>query len=542
MASYFDVAHSKAGSAPPAHILDAGDRETIGDLGLLSPQVTRILEAMELEDASSSSSSGDEVDDDDEQGEKASLSEASAGNATNPHGSHPVAQHQPNGSQLPKGRASPLNKHIVLPGTPPPSDQPIPKGLKKLTKASKKPADLSRFQSLRTMLFNSHIEENMKKHKAEQAKEDAEQKWKKDFEGRKGLERQPTSEKEKGMMKRMGSKLKRLASKDVQTIKPTREDDDNSSTASSDGEQGKIQQPSKLRPKGTAAENYDDQDTEEEEEINHSDIEDLVRWVSRRDPPSDGETRSKKTSTPAIQKESLKEDSGHESLGHSDVEELVRWVSRRSSANPPDSSSSNRQSPPTALVQTPEEPETSPPEHEHGYSSASTQTDSSGPAPPPVVEKTTRRSRGDTINHDDVDDLVRWVSRREGSDADPTKITKSSSSTKHEQQEDALPSPDRSSSPSEDEDTNELLRWVTRHDDTSGESDVEISSIPSQQPSPAPSQTLSLAEKQKENQGGGSKLREEVVLPQVGEGAADSHASLTHDDVDELVLWVSRKR
>ncbi|CAI6326559.1 unnamed protein product [Periconia digitata] len=538
MASYFDVAPAKA--APAADTLGAGDRAAIGDMGLLSPQVERILEAMELGEASSSSDEGEDDDDDDKK--KASLSEPSASNATNHHHKpDTVAPRQPNGSLPPKARASLLSnknhtKHLGVPGpgTPPPSDQPVPKGLRK-SKATK-PSDLSRFQSLRTMLFSTHIEQNMAKQNAELAKDtnanaEPEEKWKKDFEERKGLERTPTSDnkekgKEKGVMKRMGSKLKRLTSKDVPTVKRVRQDDGNLSTASSDDDQQpkqhQVAKPSNLREEKNAT------DDDEESEIDHSDIEDLVRWVSRRDPPSDGEARTKKDTIPVIEEPSNQDDSGHESLGHSDVEDLVRWVSRKSGPSPQKSSPNRHPSPPAEVPGLFPEPD-------RRLSSASTQTDTSGPtgAAAAAGETGKRRARGDTISHDDVDDLVRWVSRKEGSDTGPAPSANSKKSNQ-DPAKDTLPTPDPSSS--EDEDAEELVRWVTHKDDTSGESDIE-SSAPSSKLKPSSSST-SLAQKKRQ---GGSTLKQEVILPQAGEGAADSHASLTQNDVDDLVRWVSRR-
>ncbi|KAH6243225.1 hypothetical protein HBI40_247410 [Parastagonospora nodorum] len=79
---------------------------------------------------------------------------------------------------------------------------------------------------------------------------------------------------------------------------------------------------------------YEDSNKEEaaaekwknEESIDYSDVEDLVRWVSRRDLPSDGEIRASKT--PAITL--IGANDSHDSLGDSDVDELVQWASRKS--------------------------------------------------------------------------------------------------------------------------------------------------------------------------------------------------------------------
>lgn len=532
MASYFDVAPAKAGSrGTAADYLDEGDRAAIGDMGLMSPQVARILEAMELEEGSSSESN-DEGDDDDDvrHGENTSLSARGSPSqinaATNQHPSpQPVAARQSNGSLLHKALRAETTKQNAIPGTPPPSDQPTLKSSKK-SKSRQKQPDLSRFQSLRTMLFNSHIEEHMEKQKEELAKEEAEKKWKKDFEARKGLERTPSSEKaeeKRGVMKRMGTKLKRLASKDVTSVNRAQHDSGNASSASSDDEPNDQIKKQRKHSNPKVDDTITDSD---EEEINHSDIEDIVRWVSRKDPPSDGEARSKKE-TPAALPTTAKEDSGHESLGNSDVDELVRWVSRRSSATPPQAAPPSKSSEPSTTTTV-----AAGGPQQHNYSSASTETDTSGP----TVATTRRRTRGDTINHKDVDDLVRWVSSKEvptsSSSTDPK--PSHAATTAH----DDTAAPDLSSDEDEEE-TGELIRWVTHRDDTSGESDVEntTTSPASHSPSPSPDKQQQQVPPQKK-QGRGSALKQEVLL---SDNAEKSHASLTHDDVDDLVRWVSRR-
>ena len=109
------------------------------------------------------------------------------------------------------------------------------------------------------------------------------------------------------------------------------------------------------------------------ESINHSDVEDLVRWISRRDPASDGEMRKKGVVE-------IKEDSGHESFGDSDVDDLVRYVSRRSD---------------------PKEEVENKTQHS-GYSDASTEYDE-------------EQQQDSSDEEEDADELVRWISHHQGS-------------------------------------------------------------------------------------------------------------------------------
>ena len=148
-----------------------------------------------------------------------------------------------------------------------------------------------------------------------------------------------------------------------------------------------------------------------ESSINHSDVDEIVRWVSRQDPPSDGERRM------SVNKAPKKEDSGHESLGPSDIEDLVRYASRNSIPAEP-----------VVAIHT-------------GYSDESTASDSGE----------SQQEYGQ-----DEDNLSRWVSRRDGAMAGPVR----------QQQISLQLEPDTE----HDSDVPEIGRWRTHHDDTSGES------------------------------------------------------------------------
>lgn len=250
----------------------------------------------------------------------------------------------------------------------------------------------------------------------------------------------------------------------------------------------------------TASDDEEDEiNHSDEENINHSDIEDLVRWVSRRDPPSDGEARRLQGEH---NNQVSKTDSGHESLGHSDVEDLVRWVSRKDGAQ-------------TAGFQSVESTRVAQPSSDTAYyydSDASTESDSEG-----AVRKPGHK---DSINEEDVDDLVRWISRKDGPNAGPVRKSNDGS-------ESGAPTGPEAQDPQ----TDELSRWVAKKDETSGESEnASQKSLPT---IAEPTQGSKATPK------AGSRLKREVSHTKPA--AMESETALTHDDVDDLVRFVSRK-
>ena len=465
--SYFDA--QPANAQPPEVLLDIPKGSNIANTGLLSPQVSRILEDLELGEKSSS-------DDD-----NASLS----GENSSPDMSTGVDRES--------RRDIAEQERLRTEET-----SPVPRDSKRIqthNKASsnrpgvngQKQPHFARFHSLRSMLFSNQIEDNMKKHNESKMQEDAEAEWKAQHDSRKALNRPTTPEKpgtsKDGLGQRMKAGLKRMTSKDSPPPM-VRIPEDNVSTASDDEEDRSYQS--------------------DQEKINHSDVEDLVRWVSKRDPPSDGETRGRKGGDA---KPISKTDSGHDSLGHSDVDELVRWVSQPKESRPKEPQSKESEKNlvvPTVTAR-------------HGYSDASTESDSEGDGRVPRYK--------DSMDEDDVDELVRWVSRKEGPNAGPVRKSYVGSGP---------------GTPSDvsgrDSNTDEFVRWVTKHDDASGESLVgpqensPIISEPAQNPKTAPMP--------------GSRLKQEISpsRPAKNQAATESDAALTSNDVDELVRWVSRKK
>jgi hypothetical protein len=420
MASYFDV---QPPSKATAETLDVPDDHPLKSTGMLTPQVSRILDDFDWEERSGS-------DEEPSDAEK-SLSEDS-------DLQDPDKQHKSQSS------SSPGKKHVTI--------EPPPKPLG-VAQRQRHP-HLARFHSLRSMLFSSKIEEEKMRHDEARAKAEAEEKWRAEHEKRKGWNRPKTPESPKGsptkesFTHRMGDKLRRITSKEPPTMKGIIEENDNESTASSDNDDQLIE--------STHIRHGSDADS-----MNHSDVEDLVRWVSRRDPPSDGEVRRTNT------RKSGHIDSGHESLGHSDVEDLVAHANRKFS-DPK------------------EEAEASP---KHDYADASTEEDSEAGVP-----------SKNTMDDEDADELVRWISHKEGPNAGPVRKAARSAKPANPNDTQNLPG---SSGP-------ELTGSDIGREDVSGESDLPTD------------ENASSKSEHKQNP------------------SEEDRGSLAPNDVDELITWMSR--
>jgi hypothetical protein len=446
MASYFDLPPQQNAGAANINSVPEDERKQLGRMSMLSPAVTQLLDDLGNEHSDSESEeaslSGQE-DPDDHSPQQASKNKE-------PHTRKPA-----NSSLSPKKEEQSPTRgsvHVRLSparagGGPTKHKQP----------------HMARFHSLRSMLFSNTIENKMKDGPKEIEKEkEAANQWKSQHERRQGLNRPKTPEDAQGKGHGLGSRLKtsirRMTSKEVPTMDTLKEDgaahdfSDHGSTASSDGEP----EPYQWKPR-----------EEYESSIDHSDDEDLMRWVSRRDPPSDGEARAGKTPEITLSKP----DTGRNSIGESDVEDLRQWASARSS---------DRKSP--SRLHT-------------GYSDASTESDSEAVKEP------------DSSEDEDADELVRWVSHREGPIAGPIRQKRGSGSNTSQ----------TGSSLHYDSDVPELGRWVTKHDGTSGES-------------AANSPTHDTLEEPERERG----------RPLSREGRPKPRGHITYDDIHELVRHVTR--
>ena len=300
MASYFELPAQS--NAQAAVNVSKEEHEELRGMSLLSPQVSRILDNLQLEDKSSSSDNDEEVeslesenneesrlsDDDDTKIDDSISRKSRQAPSSTVHGSKTSAR---SGTKSSLGRTA---------------------GDKSL----KNPRS---HMALRSSIFQANIENNMKKCRQEaEAREKAASSWKAQHENRRGYNRPHTPEKapdeKDGFGHRIRMKVRRLTSKETPTLANIEE---NTGTLT--------------RRDSTASDDEDDTHGDSwrprqsyESSIDHSDVDELVRWVSRRDPPSDGERGL------SDRQATKKEDSGHESLGQSDIEELVRHASRKS--------------------------------------------------------------------------------------------------------------------------------------------------------------------------------------------------------------------
>lgn len=400
MASYFDLPPQPKEAPSCLETASKSQRKQLENTSLLSPAVTQLLDSLDQEPSDSDSEEGNPS-------EEETAHRDRVNSKHKPASSRPEASRSTTKSSLlpKKGERSATSKSTQV--------KVHPEGPRKKVSKPKQP-HMARFHSLRSMLFTSNVE-----HKIEECKQiEAVDEWKSQHDQRQMI--RPKTPEQETQKDRLGTRIKtrirRMTSKEVPTMVTLKESggahdfSDRESTASSDAEDER--EPWR-------------QQEDDEESINHSDVEELVRWVSRRDPPSDGEARLA-NKVGVVQE--IKEDSGHESLGHSDVDDLVRWVSRRSAA-----------------------PDTSEDLHV-GYSDASTETDSE-------VERA-----HDSSENEDADDLVRWISHRDGPNAGPVR-------TKLEQPK----TPKEDDHTIYDSDVPELGRWVKRHDGTSGSSNASNS-------------------------------------------------------------------
>ncbi|KAH5015349.1 hypothetical protein HBI88_236100 [Parastagonospora nodorum] len=409
MASYFDLPPQQNAAAASIEGVPEEERRQMGRMSILSPAVTQLLDDLgeAASDSESEEGSLSEREDTRDPGELTKATDAPK--SRRDHGLTTIKSTKSPQSSKKEDR-SPNKRPVHSSLSPARAEE---SGSSKPRLKPKQP-HMARFHSLRSMLFSNTIEDKIKSitHEDPDKEEAAAEKWKSQHDHRQMPSRPKTPEKDaqgkpQGIGSRLKTSIRRMTTKDVPTMQTLQEDgaahdfSDHGSIASSDGEP----EPYQWKPREA-----------DEESIDHSDVEDLVRWVSRRDPPSDGETRASKT--PAITLTGAND--SHDSLGDSDVDELVQWASRKSSD--PETKQSRRT----------------------GYSDASTESDSE------LINE------DDSSEDEDADDLVRWVSHRDGPSAGPIRQTRNHSPAGR--------------SISHGSDVPELGRWVTRHDGTSGES------------------------------------------------------------------------
>jgi hypothetical protein len=450
MASYFDLPPQPAA---PADVLKIQGDEYKG-LGLLSPQVSRILDDFDFEDGSSSDEGEEEEEEEEEEEPKPATRNTPSNNKTTT-----TTKFQPS------PRRSRLGSVQLVPEDFPPSPPALAESGPQAAAASSSPApkkdkaskprhaNMERFKSLRSVLFLSKIEDNMNKmYHEEQTRSDAAQDWRVQHDKRQGLNRPATPGKEKkkdeaekdtakdsGLTTRVATKIRHMASHGTPTMEqipestaPTRRDSTATDTDDDDGPPISI-------PYSSASEEDEDDD--------------LTRWTSLADPPSGSDASH--AASPA--------------LAPTDIPSLLQHARRLSLPSQPAAVHFGTSG-----------------SHDSDESTASDSDDA-------AVES----------EDEDADELVRWVSRRDGALAGPVRAAPTATTAAHR----------------DDEDVTELNPWTAR-------------SPPSQRRGRTAERSGSVSRSR-------SRAREAKALME--SGTKTKKKGLCDADVDELVQWVSRR-
>lgn len=462
MASYFDLPPQP--TAPAAALQaprDQGDQ--CKGSSLLSPQISRILDGFDFDDGSSSSD-GDQ--DEDEQDDKPR---------------HTTPSHKTTTKSQSNTRRSRLGSVELVPEDFPPSPPAVAESgpqpttasaargggsgsgssVGKKDKASKpRHANMERFKSLRSVLFLTKIEDNMSKMRSEeQTRNDAALDWKAQHDKRQGLNRPATPDKEKekatedatpkdGLTTRVATKIRRMASHSAPTMEKIPESPAPATTHDL------------TRRDSTATDTDDDAPTHPRDAPSDDD---LTRWISHADPPSGSDMSAAASPT----------------LVPADIPQLVQHASQLSMPTLP-------------AVQF----------HNSGEDDASTASDSD------AVDD------AEASEDEDADELVRWVSRRDGALAGPVRRgTPSPTLVSHPHAHTRA-----DSSVDLDEDVPELGAWATKARART-------------------SQDSGVAERGRTAERSGSRGREKNEV----RGKTGARTGLCDEDVDELVRWVSRR-
>ncbi|EUC44498.1 hypothetical protein COCMIDRAFT_27201 [Bipolaris oryzae ATCC 44560] len=461
MASYFDLPPQKVAAPACMEQMPQEQRKQLGRTSsLMSPAVAQILEGLGDDHSSSSEEDSGLSDNQEKRHPKSQSKKDTSAQKIQQKKQNFTSAQAPRPSSLSPNRSRSRSRSATRKVSNMPSSADA-NGASSDKPKNKQP-HMARFHSLRSILFQQKIEDRLRTATEEDCKKEASaaETWQKQHKERQ-MHHPTTPEKHAQAKSGIGSRLKmtlrRMTTKDVGGMEKIKEDGapvefkDRPSTLSSENEE--------KQPESKKSNENDDAS------IKDIDVDDLVRWVSRRG--SSGE----------VQKDDIVESAKDESvLGHSDIEDLVHHARRKSSTKDAQEASD-----------------------EHlGYSDASTEPD-------------TDLSSDEEEN---ADDLVRWISRREGSEAGPVK--------RNLQREEL----DSDVEEHYDSDVPELGRWYKRHDATSGES---AATTPIKE-------TFDLQQIEDEEENRGRPRSRE--LP---ESPTQEKTHLSSSDVDELIRWVSSK-
>ncbi|KAI8935511.1 hypothetical protein NX059_008082 [Plenodomus lindquistii] len=486
MASYFELP-PQDNAATVAHIeaVPAVERKHLGRMSLMSPAVAQLLEDLDEDGSDSSSEAESPIEE-----EPLAVPGKKSKEPSGPSRQDKVEQGSgknltpsslsPN-SSLPKASSSQGPGHVKA--TPTRSGGG--------TSARQKPTHMARFRSLRSILFQANIEDKMKTVPKEdsQKEQTAANKWKSQHDDRQ-MHRPKTPEVETvgkdGIGSRIRTKIRRVTSKDVPTMSQISEDetnvefDDRASTASSDNEReypdfrndhdntsvndSDIEELARWVSRGNMAgtrqpkanalvpEINDDSDNES---MGHSDVDDLVRWVSRKSVPKNEQENVQHSSYSDASTESDDELIEDASDDEEHADDLVRWISHRDG---PRAGPVRRNLERNELDSDVERHyESDVPElgrwfKRHDGTSGESATSSPACERLNFLGEDEKEDRGrgrsrksisseskqnNHLTDDDVDELVRWVSRRDSKQQEPSTATNDEHATELKGQEDA---------------------------------------------------------------------------------------------------------
>lgn len=511
MASYFELPAQDT-SATTARIeeVPAHERRQLGSLNLMSPAVTQILEHLEDEDEDSSS----EVESLSDEENSANPDDKSTG-LTGPSSSRQETKAQRQGKTLKPSSLSP-NRHSSKASSSKDSAHVKVAAARAggNSSARDKPTHLARFHSLRSMLFQANIEDKMKTIAKEdtQKEEVAVEEWKTQHDNRQmHRPRTPETETKDALGKRIRTKIRRITSKDVPTMSQIGENDatvvfdDHAPTPSSDIENGQ-----------TGSFNAEDDNAN----INDSEIEELSRFVIRGKAAGSREAKAN-----AFVPE-LYEDSDQESLGHSDVDDLVRWVSRKSTTREEQDQPQNSGYSDASTESDTEVIDDSSDEEEDADDLVRWISHRDGPRAGPVCQSLERKKLDSKVeeNHEDaVPEIGRSINRYDRRGGEAASPVYDRADFLDEDQERGRSRSRASISPEPkqknhltDNDVDELVRWVSRRESKQNEQ----------------------ATRENDEQEAQLKRQEDVKKKQLG--MTVDEGSLSHSDIKELVDHVRK--
>lgn len=324
--SYFDLQpRSRTTAEDLVGSTEDGKKEELVRPRYLTPQVSSILDSWE-HFSSDDSDSDDEVDSgvDSKKGDKAAKPSTTDKNpiVKNLEAQKTVVHCEPGTPVESKGKEKAPSSHLRLARHP----------------------RLERFVSLRSTLFSTHIEENLKNQAPQQ---DTPTTQTEDNEPLSNMADSAEHPRRQSLAHRMSSTLRKITSRDVPTLRHIKEEPHKKAKP----------EDSPSRQRKDSAHVHSEHDSEGEESMHDEDVDDLVRWVSRRKSsthPGEGALQQANQSSDTSKAPLVQQPATHASLAKSrlaeqspapseppseglaptDVNDIVSWV--RSKHTPED--------------------------------------------------------------------------------------------------------------------------------------------------------------------------------------------------------------